>query len=230
MKKLTVLLTLLCAASALNGMKVPAPKHEPERGHYVGLGMEDLPQEIQAIIISYLYAYDDLKLIIGAIKATSLTNKTLQQIIYARYGNQKAFTALIHMLADNFNMSTHAVADQFKTETSREYLRLADTLIKAIQDNDIVTVTNLITQDADVNYQSDALMTPLLYAVIELNDDIAQLLLDAGANPHFRHPTFGTPLDRVEWETVLRKGYRIPEIINIEKMLKEAMEKPSSNK
>ncbi len=58
-------------------------------GHYTGLGMGDLPREIQTIIITYLNEYNDLDELIATLKATSRTNKQLRDIIEEKYGNQK---------------------------------------------------------------------------------------------------------------------------------------------
>ncbi len=106
MKKLTVLFTLLCTASALNGMK-------PERGRYVGMG--DLPPEVQAIIVSYLHTYDNLNDIVKAIKATSETNRQLKEIVNEEYGDPKKFKALVHVLANKFNTATKNIAEQLGT-------------------------------------------------------------------------------------------------------------------
>lgn len=180
MKKLTVLFTLLCTASALNGMK-------PERGRYVGMG--DLPPEVQAIIVSYLHTYDNLNDIVKAIKATSETNRQLKEIVNEEYGDPKKFKALVHVLANKFNTATKNIAEQLGTPfTTKHYTLAGDTLIQAIKNGSIHDVTKAIALGADVNYSFDHgedKLTPLLLAVTNEKYEIIKLLLDNGANPHF---------------------------------------------
>ena len=66
----------------------------------------------------------------------------------------------------------------FATSTSNTTL-----LIEAVQNDDRRAVAELVPQGADVNTQQPDGTTPLAWAAVRCNADIARLLLDAGANP-----------------------------------------------
>jgi ankyrin repeat protein len=177
MKKTLILCTLLCAASALNGMN----------NRYAGL--EELAPEVKVIILQAFNAYDNPTDVIKAIKAISATNRQLRDIVQDEYGNQKRFKALVHALANKFNVSTKSVAEQLGTPlTAKNYTLAGDTLTQAITDGNVNGVVQAIKLGADVNYSFDHAeekLTPLLLAVNHEKDDIVQLLLENGANPNF---------------------------------------------
>lgn len=58
------------------------------------------------------------------------------------------------------------------------------TLIEAAQNDDRASVTALLSQKADVNAREDDGSTPLAWAAVRCNLEIATLLLKAGANPN----------------------------------------------
>jgi len=195
MKKIALLFAILCVG-ALSGMKRIKPKPELEYGHYVGWG--NLLPELKALIITYLNTYDNPDDIVNAIKATSKTNKELNQMVNEKYGNLSGFTALVHTLAKKFNRSTESIAEEFKTPTAKQYIQLNDDLLTTVITGTIDEVTQLINQGADVNYGKaykiiqgrifidadyyDA-WTPLYYAVMYSYHDKVKLLLTAGAIP-----------------------------------------------
>lgn len=200
MKKLTVLLSLLCAASALNGMEAPEPKHE--RGH--DFVLEDLPKDMQVLIIQALNADASLKDTINGIKAASMTNKALQQIVYEEYGdfhNLQGFTKLAHILADAFNTSCYEVATAFNTSIAKEYLTYSERLMKSLtylmnmyqSVNPVASIQFSIEHGADVNYSDKDMNTPLKKAQngnlqpSKLKEpqlvDTIKLLLEHGAKP-----------------------------------------------
>jgi len=199
MTKIALLFTLLCAG-ALNGME------NPEHDHHIGL--EKLSPEIQVMIIQDLNTYDpnlsdkeNLITVIKAINAISRTNQQLNAVVNNVYDNQKKFTALVHMLADKSNKNRHSIAYTFKIPASKEYIRLARELFDAITNGNIDKVTQLITQGADVNYNTRA-ATPLLFTIMGENKNakMVKLLLDSGANPNFIHSN-GTTLEHAQiWD------------------------------
>ncbi len=226
MKKIALLLTLLCAG-ALNGME------QPEQGHYVGIGMENLPDDVKPIIITYLNQYNNLDDTIYAIKAVSLTNKSLNKMINEKYGNLKGFTALVHMLAAKFPIifmgkedsrgfrsgytsSPGKIANLFNTPTAKEYVNLGTTLLEAVKNNDINRITQLIKQGADVHYYHNDCISPLIQATYYGNAEIVKLLLDSGVNPNFNHNDTGIALEYIKRDK--------PEAETIEQLLKAAME------
>jgi len=229
MKKIALLFTILCAG-ALNGME------NPEQGHYKGLG--GLSPEMQVMIIQTLnntYDYtlsskENLKNIINAIKATSLVDKELNETVNDIYGNQKGFTALVHVLAKKFNTSTYNVAKEFKTKASQEYLDLGTQLANAIREKDNAKVAELISQDADVNFIENPyrwimggkyrgntiLLTAVMYK--HLVGSI-QLLLDAGANPNLEERALESLFKMFE------KSPHSEEVSKIRTLLEEARKK-----
>ena len=60
---------------------------------------------------------------------------------------------------------------------------LADALIDAVRLDDRAAVASLLTQGADVNAREADGATALAWAAMRSNTGIAELLLDAGANP-----------------------------------------------
>lgn len=224
MKKIALIFTLLCA-SVLNGME----PIKPEPGRYVGLGIESLPSDIQAIILSYVHAYDDPEELITAIKALSGTNTALRKIIFAHYGdfsNWQGFVALVHVLAKKFDLSTKEIATIFNTSTSAQYVQLGDALAYNVYASKSSTehideITKLIKNGADVNYFNSNGMTALHQAVININPIIVQLLLSNDANPNLTYRN----LTALEWAQKIYKSqpnnYKVKEII---KMLEKVIE------
>jgi len=225
MKKIALLCIILCAcASSLNSMESSFAKASDfaqtfgkgwstdttktdERGHYVGLGIEDLPRDIQGVIVSYVHTYDNPDDLIHAIKALSKINTTLQKMIYAKYGNftnLQEFTALVHVLANKFGLGTQEIAEKFKTSIAAQYVELGDKLKRSLSASKnmyntteyIDEITKLIEQGADVNYFKEVNgITPLHQAVTDLKPDVVRQLLNHGANPYLKY--FG--LTALEW-------------------------------
>lgn len=224
MKKIALLFIITCTGQ-LYGMEPTKPKP----GRYIGL--ENLPQEVQVIIVSSLHTYDNPDDLIHALKAISRTNTTLRKMIFTRYGsfcNLKEFTTLVHILADQFNLSTKDIANKFNTPTSKYYVELGDKLRNYVfkstsLTNHIDEVTKLIEQGADVNYskQSNSL-TALHQAVMNINPKMVQFLLDHGANQNLKY----TGMTALEWAQKIYqsqpRNYQAKEIVQI---LKEALQK-----
>jgi hypothetical protein len=191
---------------------------EPERS----TGMQDLPREVQSLIITHLETGDSLKNIIRAIVRTSQVDTTFFKLVNDIYGNQKGFTALVQVLANKFKMDPYSVAVHFKTPTSEEYIRLITELFAAIRNDDKNKVTELLKAGADANYYAarDKNMTPLAYAVRYRDADMVKELLKFGANPNHMG-TFSEP-------TAIFLLENMPDIIEKEakrQLLKDAMNK-----
>ena len=67
-------------------------------------------------------------------------------------------------------------------------------LIQAVQDDDLATVTRLLREKADVNAREEDGATPLAWAALRCNIEIATLLLKAGANPNLTNEQMVGPL------------------------------------
>jgi len=116
-----------------------------------------LPQEVQILIIQALNTGQDLDQTIDAIKAMSITNKALNQMINKMY-DLKGFTVLVNMLANKFKTSHQTIANKFNTDVAKRYLELN------------LEFLNFFLKD-----YSD--VTQKIYAI--------QLFLSAGADPNF---------------------------------------------
>jgi len=209
MKKIALLLTILCAGA----LKAMEPK-KPQPGHS-GLGMGYVPSEVQSIINTYKNV-DDAILVI---KAVSLRDEDLKRIVNEEF----EFAKLIHVLADTFNLSTRAIAEKFETPGARLYINLGDTLIAAASKNYSKAIAHLITQGADVNYNDNNNITPLMAAVKEQADSaLIQLLLDVGADPHLKDGNRCSVLDYMYWAYL---GH--PEKLEIKQILQNAMHSTS---
>ena len=115
--------------------------------------------------------------------------------------NLKDFTKLVHMLAKKFNLSTVKVALRFKTSVSEKYVDLFLAAIVGGDNspikNDIDKLTQLIKEGLDVNVTSNPYYhLSLLMLAIEkrATPEIIKLLLDAGADPHYKDNTGRTVL------------------------------------
>lgn len=181
MKKMTLLFIILCT-SALNAMEV-------EHNYYVGMSMQDLPKEIQSLIIGHLNTGDTVKNVIKTIMRMSRTNTTFNTIIKDIYDNQKNFITLIQTLANNFHTNPSHIAEQFKTPTSEKYIRLGKALLTIVRTNDFLSVAGIIGDGADINYYDEMnKLTPLVEAIRYQNANMVKLILDLGADPYFTGP------------------------------------------
>ncbi len=211
MKKIVLLFTLLCAGH-LYGMKRLRPTEKTEEkleAKELEAIWEALLEDVKPLIIMASAEGDeDLDTTIYNIIKVSLINKQLNEMINEKYGNLPGFTALVHTLAKKFNKSTKTIAEKFKTPTAEQYIQLSQNLLKAVKLNTIDEVAKLIKQGADVNYGTgyavtkplDVLtdtnyydaQTPLFFAVMLSDHEIAKLLLNAGAipkpNDYYRWP------------------------------------------
>lgn len=221
MKKLTLLLTLLLCAGALNGMEVP------ERDRY--LSTEALSSEVKDMIFTALMSYDDqlsprdnLMDTISVIKAMSKTNHELHAIMNDTNDvkNRKGFSALAHILADAFNTSAKRVTDKFSVPASKEYVILGSKLLEAIRLYDTNRVAMLIKQGADVNFNTGGSFpfTPLLSAVMSGKSELVKIVLNASAKPNLNHPN-------PKQGTILEFAQRTGASEEIKRLLKNAMGK-----
>lgn len=75
-------------------------------------------------------------------------------------------------------------------QDKKESKKQSKELFRAIKENNILTVTQLITQGVNVN-QLRVYQTPLYYAVYKNKVEIVKLLLDNGANVNYGVPEMG---------------------------------------
>lgn len=229
MKKMALLLTILCAG-ALNGMQE----------------WYNLPNELkQEIINTALAASNNIDAATKAIKTTG-----------ALYGvkfdenNLEDFTTLVHILANRFNLPTKTIAEQFNSPTAKQYLDLGMKMSNpAMMTAPYIAL--LISKGADVNFSTfqfpnsfrwdndfieKPIVTLLMRAMNEFNVEAVKTLLDAGANQNLLYPLKGTALDYLH-HVVMFKGYLSTTSQNvidssekkkaeeIEQLLKNAMKK-----
>lgn len=202
---------------------------EPER-----IGMEELPPEVQVLIIQALNSYKNLDDVIKAIKAMSLTNKQLNTVLNDIYSleNQKRFIKLIHVLAKKFNTTTESIAIELATPAAKKYFELGSALMNEILIEALVTgpncvinkITTLIQQGADVNYTTSENLTPLKLAVTRLYPNIVKLLLNVGAEPNKQS------LKLLEYKMPKFKRTEYEKAITIKKLFDEYIKTPSNNK
>ncbi len=199
MKKIALLLFTLLCVSALNGME------NPESDNYKGLG--GLSPEIQVTIISYLKEYNNLENIINAIKATSLVDKELNEIVNGEYGNQKGFTKLLITLLNKFNginkpshsaihLYTREMVEKFRTPTAKKYLQILTTVSEELKDIlrideslahslNPIKISQFVKNGDNINF-FNIYGTTLLLRALEMSMPVSsiKLLLEAGANPN----------------------------------------------
>ena len=176
MKKIALLFTLtLLGAGALNGME---PEHGKSHWHRYGRS----PADVKGLILMYLHKSDNLDDIIYDIKKASLINKDLNTIVNKLYGNQKGFTALMHILANKFDKTTETIAEKFNTPVAKHYLDLGEQLNFAIGSADFDTAMQLIKQGADVNYPAELVIQILKNS--KNHDDVIQALEEASKTNH----------------------------------------------
>jgi hypothetical protein len=231
MKKIALLLTIFCVG-VLNAMEKPEPTCD----------WQGLYPEAKALIVQTLPTYTDpnagkaLEYIIETIKSLRLTNKELCEIVDDLYANQRGFTALVHILADKFDLSSKAIAEKFKTLIAHEYVKLGLDLLKFIQCRENQKAIELINKGADANFtdlrmQGDnsdnayysVKMTPLFYAVNVVDLASVKLLLNSGANPHFKNRVFGTALEGVLKGIALSREGKVPDIMQNDTTLQKAL-------
>ncbi len=181
MKKITLLFTILCAGQ-LYGMEEP-----PKMGAF-----GDLPEDVHKVIVQSLATSNNLEQTIEAIKVAG----ALQGV---RYDNLKDFTKLVHILAKKFSVPTEKVATVFKTPTSLKYLEMINNETLRYMEGDVLNELNqLIKNGLDVNATYRYMNSPSLLDQMvnqEAKPEIIKLLLDAGANPHYKDDNEMTALD-----------------------------------
>jgi hypothetical protein len=196
MKKLTLLLTLLCA-NQLYGME---PEQTQGLGYFSGL-----PKDIHQEIIRALINSKNLEQAVQTVNIASALRGV-------RYDNIKDFTRLIHMLAKKFNTSPEKVAMQFKTSVATKYCDLCEKLKTT---RDVTEAQKLIDDGADVNCSfllGLAILDQKPAAMIEL-------LLSYGANPHTKGGV------KTALEVLNDMDRYSPEYEQIKLLLEEAMMK-----
>jgi len=140
---------------------------------------ETLLEDIEDINVPIKYV-NPIDLIMKDIKAISLTNKDLNQIV----NNPSVFTKLLHKLANTFDMNTNVMIKHFTIPVVKTYQKLGLALICACSSEDfMVNVPEIIKQGADINFIFMGRFTPLYTAVHENNIKLLKLLLDYGAKP-----------------------------------------------
>lgn len=198
MKRIVLLFTILCV-NALNGM-------EQGQHNY----WDYLPKELKQVIMHILVTTGDtIDEAVNNIKQASRINKELNQMLT---GNIKGFTALVHILANKFNVSPIGVAGYFEIPIADKYKNLYDQLVNAVVEGNLVDIKRLIAEEADIT--AGQIIIPALRSKSKVA--VIKLLLENGANP------FET-LESVERKQSLRN---FPEYQQIKSLLEEAMAKP----
>lgn len=188
MKKIALLFMIVCAG-ALNGM-------EPMKAERIS----DLPEDVHNEIIKKALASGD------TLSEVMQTVNVASALRGMRYNNLKDFTKLVHILAANtFDTQTDMVAWHLKnfapdmTEIANQYITLTHNLTDAIETRNINAADLSIQQGADVNYsffcEEYGYTIALISAVRNKDKAMVKLLLDAGANPHFKDRYRKTALD-----------------------------------
>ena len=212
MKKIVLLFTVLCAG-ALNSMDHVKNGHTP---------LENLSLEAKNAL-TLAFETKNLDTVITTLKKISdtddeLYNKAMFNILYVAK-DKHAFKNLVHILARQFNMHPHKIAEKFKTPTSKKYVELYNELEKNVIDKqNIITIKKLIEGGVDVTANPNI----LFLAIFAENPKAAiiKLLLDHGANPYVTGSDGLTPL---EFLNAARKN--IPEYKQIKLLLEHATNK-----
>ncbi len=185
MKKIALLFTIVCVGQ-LYGME---PKKELTKKEALEIYKSLLPELKLGVLNQALAVSNDLDEAIDMINKLSIVYKE-------QYNNLQDFTNLVHILADKFNTTTEKIAEKFGTEIAKKYVSLGKNLTKAIFWHETKEeVKQYIKQGADVNYSDEQHSTPLIAAVRSNRIDILTLLLNAKANPFYKHSTEGTALN-----------------------------------
>ncbi len=214
MKKI-LLFTILCAGQlyGMGELKIEVQKDSEAL-------LPELKKEIISKLLVTLATSDNLNDIIKALEISGL-----------RYDDINDFTNLLHLLADRFKSATTTIAEEVKTLATNESLKLVAqkylSLANAIQmaiifGGDAAKVAEVIKQGADVNasYRNGHDASLLIIAIENRTDAaIIKLLLDAGANPHYKYKnTHGS------WE-VLDYAKKVGASEEVIKFLQDTMKK-----
>jgi hypothetical protein len=213
MKKIALLLTILCA-SQLYGME----KEKPELNPAIW-GQAELPNDTKILIIMALaQSGDNINEAIKNIETASRINKASNTMV--NINNLQGFTKIVHMVADKFDKSPYYVANLFTIPIAQKYIKLGNALVSYIKDHNVKTddIVQLINQGADVNYYDDFGSAPLATTIMNSDLKMVQLLLNSGANPEERHLWLA--------EALYNKSY--PETITIKELIEDAMKKQTT--
>lgn len=226
MKKITLLLTILCA-SQLYGMEIEKPKIKSGYDSYIStlLYGRGLPTDVQGIIIASLNQNLSLKDAIEFIKIASMTNKELNKMI--NLNDLKGFTNIVHILAHKFNMPTLNIAEQFNSPISKKYIELVELAINFVKmhGKETYLFNEWIKNGLDVNATwSNDRMSLLMYASFYGNKPVVKLLLESHANPHYKNNNGKTALD-----FLLSSHLPIKYPEDIEQLLRDAMQSTIAN-
>lgn len=210
MKKIIVLLTILCA-SILTGMQ---KEQKGDLGSFEELP-EELRQEIAKVAIETAIATSTtVDEAIKAIQTASMVysgvqlddiaardllihsipnnlDQAITQVKHLQGKELKNFTKLVHILADKFDITTARTAATIGTPIAQTYLNLGKELKIAILSDpfNYDKIIELIKNGADVNFSIlSRRSTPLHNALSdeknkEFNVELIKILLDAGAKP-----------------------------------------------
>ena len=132
------------------------------------------------------------------------------------------FTKLVHILANKFNTTTAKIAITFNTPTAQQYINL---WTKAKDLPDTNTLAQLIENGLDVNVTYGPDLSSLLIKTLELGCTSEKtkkrviLLLDAGANPHYKNRNGQTAL---YWAILDLGGYNAKLAEEIKQLLENA--------
>ncbi len=239
MKKIILLLTMLCV-SQLYGMEQPKKELSLLEAENIG----GLPKELQdRITQTAIASSNNLDEAITIIKKLS----TSFGVRYDKlFNNLEDFTQLVHKLADKFKISTIEVAKPFRTPISQKYDILTFRAKERMNDWDALWVkgstedkknklyaslNQLINEGLDVNmtYGNNSL---LMHITSQTKSPmLVKLLLDAGADPHYKNDKGKTALDLVRfassypWNSVEHQV----NYATIIKLLEDAMQKQSQD-
>lgn len=196
MKKLVLLFTIVCTGQ-LYGM-------EPEKHQTVKFGEEwaTLPDDIKSLIlVALMQSGNDLDSAIKSIVKASAINVALNKMI--NYNDLQGFTKIAHMLANKFGISTFSIAKEFSTQTSKEYVRLLEQahyyMGEPIGDHVTDEIDELIKEGLDVNaIYSDGKSLLQKAILTDRGLELVNLLLNSGANPHYKDNEGCAALDHAE--------------------------------
>ena len=109
-----------------------------------------------------------------------------------------SFFSLALVMLGNVALASNVTNNSFETSISYELSSDVNPLCLAISKGDIATVKQIIAYGIDVNDITNRGMTPLMYAAIYNQSEIAKLLLENGANLDMKDKSGRTALDHAK--------------------------------
>ncbi len=240
MKKIILLLTMLCV-SQLYGMEQPKKELSLLEAENIG----GLPKELQdRIAQTAIASSNNLDEAITMIKKLSASFGVRYDKLF---NNLDDFTQLVHKLANKFKISTIEVSKPFRTPISQKYDVLTFRAKERMNDWNASWVSGSIEDKKDKLYASlnqlikEGLDVNMTYAnnyslLADITSQtksptLVKLLLNAGANPHYKDREGKTALDKARFNSS-SPWLSFEERVNyaaIIQLLEEAMQKQSQD-